>query len=85
MSNIPVIKNDIRYMTKRSFPNIYIKTNLMNAKNLIKEPKSVKDKRMKLVITETQFKKLAESVLELQERNGITKTHLLKNSNHGKQ
>ncbi len=85
MSNIPVSKNDIRCMTKRSFPNIYIKTNLMNAKNLIKEPKSVKDKRMKLVITETQFKKLAESVLELQERNEITKTHLLKNSNHGKQ
>jgi hypothetical protein len=56
----------------------------MKTKKLIKEPESIKDKRMKLVITETQFKKLAESVVALQERNEITKTHLLKNCNHGK-
>ncbi len=72
-------------MTKRLLSNIYIKTNYMKTKNVIKEPESVKDKRMKLVITETQFKKLAESVVALQEINEITKTHLLKNSNHGKQ
>lgn len=84
MSNIPVSKNEIRCMTKRSFPNIYIKTNRMKTKKLIKEPESIKDKRMKLVINETQFKKLAESVVALQERNEITKTHLLKNCNHGK-
>jgi K+ transporter len=85
MSNIPVSKNEIRCMTKRLLSNIYIKTNYMKTKNVIKEPESVKDKRMKLVITETQFKKLAESVVALQEINEITKTHLLKNSNHGKQ
>lgn len=84
MPTIPVSKNDIRCMTKRSFPNIYIKTNRMKTKNVINEPESIKDKRMKLVITETQFKKLAESVVALQERNEITKTHLLKNCNHGK-
>jgi hypothetical protein len=84
MPTIPVSKNDIRCMIKCSFPNIYIKTNRMKSKNVIKEPESVKDKQMKLVITQTQFKKLAESVVALQERNEITKTHLLKNCNHGK-
>ena len=40
--------------------------------------KSSNGKSMKLIITESQFKRLAEKVVLLQEQNLIEKTHLLK-------
>jgi hypothetical protein len=40
------------------------------------------NRRIRLLITESQFKNLANSVLQLQEQNQISNTHLIKiNSN----
>lgn len=37
--------------------------------------------KMKMIITENQFRTLAENVLSLQEENQINNTHLIKKNN----
>jgi hypothetical protein len=50
----------------------------MKLQELLKEKKTSKSKKMKLVITETQFKALAKNVLNEQEQKTIKNTHLIK-------
>jgi hypothetical protein len=50
----------------------------MKLQELLKEKKPSKSKKMKLVITETQFKALAKNVLNEQEQKTIKNTHLIK-------
>jgi len=50
----------------------------MKLQELLKEKKPSKSKKMKLVITETQFKALARNVLNEQEKKSIKSTNLIK-------
>jgi len=50
----------------------------MKLQELLKERKTSKSKKMKLVITETQFKALAKNMLNEQEQKTIKNTHLIK-------
>ena len=54
----------------------------MKLQELVKPKKTTKPKRLKILISETQFKALANNVLNEQEQKTIKKTHLIKtNSN----
>ena len=46
--------------------------------NLVKPKKTTKSKRLKILISETQFKALANNVLNEQEQKTIKNTHLIK-------
>ena len=50
----------------------------MKLQELLKEKKPSSSKKMKLVITETQFKALAKNVLNEQEKKTIKNTQLIK-------
>ena len=41
-------------------------------------------RKMKMIITENQFRTLAENVLSLQEENQINNTHLIKKNTNAK-
>lgn len=51
----------------------------MKINNLTSRMSVPPKKRIKLMITESQFKSLAERVVTLQKRNELDKTHLVKN------
>ena len=42
------------------------------------------NKKIRLLITESQFKNLANSVLQLQEKKQISNTHLIKTNSNAK-
>ena len=50
----------------------------MKLQELVKPKKPIKPKRLKILISETQFKALANNVLNEQEKKTIRNTHLLK-------
>ncbi len=50
----------------------------MKLQELVKPKKPTKTKRMKIIISETQFKALANNVLNEQEQKTIKNTHLIK-------
>ena len=50
----------------------------MKLQELVKPKKLTKPKRLKILISETQFKALAYNVLNEQEQKTIKKTHLIK-------
>jgi hypothetical protein len=50
----------------------------MKLQELVKEKKPTKPKRLKILISETQFKALANNVLNEQGKKTIKKTHLIK-------
>jgi hypothetical protein len=50
----------------------------MKLQEILREKSPTKTKKMKLVITETQFKALARNVLNEQEKMTIKNTHLIK-------
>ena len=53
----------------------------MKLRTLIEEnPK----RKIKMMITETQFHKLAENIIQLQEQKQIKNTHLIKSTNNEK-
>jgi len=56
----------------------------MKLQEILKEKKPIKPKKMKLVITETQFKALAKNVLNEQEKKTIKNTHLIKSKFNAK-
>ena len=57
----------------------------MKLQEILKEKKPIKPKKMKLVITETQFMSLAKNVLNEQEKKSIKSTHLIKAEPNAKQ
>ena len=61
--------------TKHKFYDIYIERDIMKLRSLVNENTN---KKIRMLITETQFKSLANSVLQLQEQNQISNTHLIK-------
>ena len=50
----------------------------MKLQELVKPKKLTKPKRLKILISETQFKALANNVLNEQEQKTIKNTHLIK-------
>jgi len=56
----------------------------MKLHQLVKEKKPTKSKRMKIIISETQFKTLANNVLNEQEKKTIKNTHLFKSKFNAK-
>ena len=50
----------------------------MKLQELVKPIKTTKSKRLKILISETQFKVLANNVLNEQEQKTIKNTHLIK-------
>ena len=50
----------------------------MKLQELVKPKKPTKPKKFKMIITETQFKALANNVLNEQEQKTIKNTHLIK-------
>ena len=50
----------------------------MKLQELVKPKKLTKPKRLKILISETQFKALANNVINEQEQKTIKKTHLIK-------
>ena len=50
----------------------------MKLQELVKPKKPTKPKKLKMIITETQFKVLAKKVLNEQEQKTIKNTHLIK-------
>ena len=56
----------------------------MKLEELVTEEKPTKPKRVKILISETQFKELAKNVLNEQAKNTIKKTHLIKTKTDAK-
>ena len=56
----------------------------MKLQELVKPKKLTKPKRLKILISETQFKALANNVLNEQEQKTIKNTHLIKTKSHVK-
>ena len=50
----------------------------MKLQELVNQKKTTKPNRLKMIITETQFKALAKNVLHEQEQKTIKNTHLIK-------
>ena len=67
--------------TKYKFHDIYIERYIMKLSSLVNENTN---RKIRLLITESQFKILANSVLQLQEQKQIRKTHLIKNNSNAK-
>ena len=58
-----------------------IKDISMKLRTLIEEkPK----RKLKMIVTETQFRRLAENVIQLQEQKQIKNTYLIKSTNNEK-
>jgi hypothetical protein len=56
----------------------------MKLHELVKEKKPTKSKRMKIIISETQFKALANNILNEQEKKTIKNTYLIKKNTNAK-
>ena len=56
----------------------------MKLQELVKPKKLTKPKKLKMIITETQFKVLAKKVLNEQEQKTIKNTHLIKTKSNVK-
>ena len=56
----------------------------MKLQELVKPKKPTKPKRLKILISETQFKALANNVLNEQEQKTIKNTHLIKSKSDAK-
>ena len=67
--------------TKHKFYDIYIKRYIMKLRSLINENTN---RKIRLLITEAQFKNLANNVLQLQEQKQIRNTHLIKTNSNAK-
>jgi hypothetical protein len=67
--------------TKHQFHDIYIERYIMKLRSLVNENTN---KKIRLLITESQFKNLANSVLQLQEEKKIRNTHLIKTNSNAK-
>ena len=67
--------------TKYKFHDIYIERYIMKLSSLVNENTN---RKIRLLITESQFKILANSVLQLQEQKQISNTHLIKNYSNAK-
>ena len=67
--------------TKHKFYDIYIERNIMKLRSLVNENTN---RKIRLLITESQFKILANSVLQLQEQKQISNTHLIKTNSNAK-
>lgn len=50
----------------------------MKSNEVVKETNKSKSKRIKMLISETQFRKLAQNVLNEQNLGKLNKTHLIK-------
>ena len=67
--------------TKHQFHDIYIERYIMKLSSLVNKNTNGK---IRLLITESQFKILANSVLQLQEEKQISNTHLIKTNSNAK-
>ena len=67
--------------TKHKFYDIYIKRYIMKLSTLVNENTN---RKIRLLITESQFKNLTNSVLQLQEQKQISNTHLIKTNSNAK-
>ena len=67
--------------TKYKFYDIYIERYIMKLRSLINEKTN---RKIRLIITEAQFKNLANNVLQLQEQNQISNTHIIKTNSNAK-
>ena len=67
--------------TKYKFNGIYIKRYIMKLRSLVNENTN---RKIRLLITEAQFKNLANNVLQLQEQKQISNTHLIKTISNAK-
>ena len=67
--------------TKHQFRDIYIERYIMKLRSLVNENTN---RKIRLLITESQFKILANSVLQLQEQKQISNTHLIKTNSNAK-
>ena len=67
--------------TKYKFNGIYIKRYIMKLRSLVNENTN---RKIRLLITEAQFKNLANNVLQLQEQKQISNTHLIKTNSNAK-
>ena len=67
--------------TKHKFYDIYIERYIMKLRSLVNENTNSK---IRLLITESQFKNLANNVLQLQEQKQISNTHLIKTNVNAK-
>jgi hypothetical protein len=67
--------------TKHQFHDIYIERYIMKLSSLVNENTN---RKIRLLITEAQFKNLANSVLQLQEQKQISNTHLIKTNYNAK-
>jgi hypothetical protein len=56
----------------------------MKLQELVNIGNPVKSKKIKMIITETQFKVLAKNVLNEQEKKTIKNTHLIKKNTNAK-
>jgi hypothetical protein len=56
----------------------------MKLQELVKPKKLTKPKKLKMIITETQFKVLAKNLLNEQEQKTIKNTHLIKTKSNVK-
>jgi hypothetical protein len=60
--------------TKYKFHDIYIKRYIMKLRSLVNENTN---KKIRLLITEAQFKNLAKNVLQLQEQKQLSNSNLI--------
>jgi hypothetical protein len=67
--------------TKHQFHDIYIERYIMKLSSLVNENTN---RKIRLLITESQFKILTNSVLQLQEQKQISNTHLIKTNSNAK-
>ena len=67
--------------TKYKFHDIYIERYLMKLRSLVNEKPN---RKIRLLITEAQFKNLTNNVLQLQEQKQISNTHLIKTNSNAK-
>ena len=66
---------------KYKYYDIYIKRYIMKLRPLVNEKTN---RKIRLLITEAQFKNLANNVLQLQEQKQIRNTHLIKTNSNAK-
>jgi len=67
--------------TKYKFHDIYIERYIMKLRSLVNENTN---RKIRLLITEAQFKNLANNVLQIQEQKQISNTHLIKTNSNAK-
>ena len=67
--------------TKHQFHDIYIERYIMKLRSLVNENTN---RKIRLLITEAQFKNLAKSVLQLQEQKQLSNSNLIKTNSNAK-